>query len=160
SSPRYRVGMGTPETIFTYGSPLLKFGSGASEEIGYDLSGYGVTRALVVTDPRVAATGHPQRIAEEMGRYGIAAEVFDGVHGEPTDISMQKAVAAARGPGPGDACVGVGGGSSIDTGRAMTLLPSNEGELMDYINPPVGAGRAPAHPLRPLVAVPTTTGTG
>jgi alcohol dehydrogenase class IV len=152
--------MGTPETIFTYGSPLLKFGSGASEEIGYDLSGYGVARALVVTDPRVAATGHPQRIAEQMGRYGITAEVFDGVHVEPTDISMQKAVDAARGIGPWDAYVAVGGGSSIDTAKAMNLLTSNEGELMDYINPPVGAGRAPAHPLRPLVAVPTTTGTG
>ncbi len=152
--------MGTPETIFTYGSPLLKFGSGASEEIGYDLAAYGVTRALVVTDPRVAATGHPQRIAEQMGRYGITAEVFDGVHVEPTDISMQKAVDAARGTGPWDAYVAVGGGSSIDTAKAMNLLTSNEGELMDYINPPVGAGRAPAHPLRPLVAVPTTTGTG
>jgi alcohol dehydrogenase class IV len=152
--------MGTPETIFTYGSPLLKFGSGASEEIGYDLSGYGVTRALVVTDPRVAATGHPQRIAEQMGRYGITAEVFDGVHVEPTDISMRKAVDAARGTGPWDAYVAVGGGSSIDTAKAMNLLTSNQGELMDYVNPPVGAGRAPAHPLRPLVAVPTTTGTG
>ena len=149
-----------PETVFTYGSPLLKFGSGASEEIGFDLSGYGVTRALVVTDPRVAATGHPQRIAEQMGRFGITAEVFDGVHIEPTDLSMRKAVEAAQGSGPWDAYVAVGGGSSIDTAKAVNLLTTNDGDLMDYLNPPVGDGRVPEHRFKPLVAVPTTTGTG
>jgi hydroxyacid-oxoacid transhydrogenase len=154
------AGSSKPETIFTYGSPQLKFGSGASEEIGYDLSQYGVRRALVVTDPGVAATGHPQRIAEQMARFGITAEVFDGVHVEPTDLSMQKAVDAAKGSGPWDAFVAVGGGSTIDTTKAMNLLTSNDGELMDYLNTPVGAGRAPANQLKPLVAVPTTTGTG
>ena len=54
----------------------------------------------------------------------------------------------------------VGGGSSIDTAKAVNLLLTNPGELMDYINAPVGKARAPEHPLLPLVAVPTTTGTG
>jgi alcohol dehydrogenase class IV len=56
--------------------------------------------------------------------------------------------------------VAVGGGSSIDTAKAINLMLTNPGELMDYINPPVGGGAAPAHPLKPLIAVPTTTGTG
>ncbi len=150
----------TQETIFTYGAPQLKFGSGASEEIGYDLSQYGVRRALVVTDPGVAATGHPQRIADQLSRYGVQAEVFDRVHVEPTDESMRQAVAQAKETGPWDAFVAVGGGSSIDTAKAINLLSTNEGDLSDYLNPPVGAGRAPAQPLKPLVAVPTTTGTG
>lgn len=149
-----------PETTFTYGSPLLKFGSGASDEIGFDLSRYGVRRALVVTDPRVAATGHPQRIAEQMAGFGITAEVFDGVHVEPTDLSLRKAIEAAQGTGPWDAYVAVGGGSSIDTAKAINLLTTNDGDLMEYLNPPVGDGRAPEHQLKPLVAVPTTTGTG
>ena len=63
-------------------------------------------------------------------------------------------------PPGGQPVVAVGGGSSIDTAKAMNLLTSNEGELMDYINVPVGQGRAPAKPLKPLVAVPTTAGTG
>lgn len=150
----------TGETVFTYGAPALKFGSGAADEIGYDLARYGVRRALVVTDPRVAATGHPARIAERMAAFGIEADVFDGVHVEPTDDSMRKAIEHARGTGPWDAFVAVGGGSSIDTAKAVNLLTTNPGELMDYVNVPVGGGRAPEQPLKPLVAVPTTTGTG
>jgi hydroxyacid-oxoacid transhydrogenase len=149
-----------PESVFTYGAPLLKFGSGASAEIGFDLTQYGARRVLLVTDPGVAATGAPQRIADQMKAYGVEAEVFDGVHVEPTDASLRQAVERARDSGPWDAYVAVGGGSSIDTAKAINLLTTNDGELADYLNPPVGAGRAPARPLLPLIAVPTTTGTG
>jgi alcohol dehydrogenase class IV len=149
-----------PESVFTYGAPQLKFGTGASDEIGYDLSQTGAKRVLVVTDPGVAATGHPQRVADQMGQFGIEAHVFDGAHVEPTDESLQTAVDWARDHGPWDAIVAVGGGSSIDTAKAVNLLTTNPGELMDYVNKPVGEGRAPVNPLNPLVAVPTTTGTG
>jgi alcohol dehydrogenase class IV len=148
------------ETVFTYGAPGLKFGVGASDEIGFDLSQYDVRRVLVVTDPGVAATGHPQRVADQMAQFGIEAQVFDGVHVEPTDASFEAAIAHARDTGPWDAYVAVGGGSSFDTAKAVNLLTTNDGELMDYVNAPVGAGRAPKRPLKPLVAVPTTTGTG
>ncbi|NEK84677.1 iron-containing alcohol dehydrogenase [Blastococcus saxobsidens] len=151
---------GTPETVFTYGAPQLKFGNGASDEIGYDLSRYGVKRVLVVTDPGVAATGHPQRVADQMAQFGIEARVFDGVHVEPTDVSLVAAIEEARSSGPWDAFVAVGGGSSIDTAKAINLLTTNPGELMDYVNVPVGKGQAPSEQLKPLVAVPTTTGTG
>ncbi len=115
---------------------------------------------LVVTDAGVAATGSPQRVAEAMRAYGIEAQVWDGVHVEPTDVSLQQAIDAARESGPWDAYVAVGGGSSIDTAKAINLLTTNPGELMDYINKPVGLGQPPTQPLKPLVAVPTTTGTG
>ncbi|MCW2948869.1 MAG: iron-containing alcohol dehydrogenase, partial [Actinoallomurus sp.] len=149
-----------PESVFTYGAPQLKFGPGASGEIGYDLAQYGVRRVLIITDPGVAATGGPDRIAGGLKTYGIEAEVFDGVRIEPTDASIRHAIDQARASGPWDAYVAVGGGSSIDTAKAINLLTTNEGDLQDYLNPPIGAGRAPAHPLLPLVAVPTTTGTG
>jgi hydroxyacid-oxoacid transhydrogenase len=149
-----------PESVFTYGAPLLKFGTGASEEIGFDLSEYGVRRVLVITDPGVAATGHPQRVAEQMAGFGIEALVFDRAHVEPTDASLEEAVGFARDTGPWDAFVAVGGGSAIDTAKAVNLLTSNPGELMDYVNVPVGGGADPVNPLAPLVAVPTTTGTG
>jgi alcohol dehydrogenase class IV len=73
---------------------------------------------------------------------------------------MQSAIDWARANGPWDAFVAVGGGSSIDTAKAVSLLLTNPGTLLDYVNAPVGGGRAPANPLQPLVAVPTTTGTG
>jgi alcohol dehydrogenase class IV len=148
------------ETVFTYGAPLLKFGTGASDEIGYDLSQYGAKRVLVVTDPGIAATGLPERVAEQMGRFDIEAHVYDGVHVEPNDESMRQAIEWAESNGPWDAFVAVGGGSTIDTAKAVNLLLTNPGELMDYVNAPVGEGRAPSKPLSPLVAVPTTTGTG
>ncbi|RYE75215.1 MAG: iron-containing alcohol dehydrogenase, partial [Myxococcales bacterium] len=148
------------ETVFTYGAPGLKFGAGASNEIGYDLSQYDARRVLLITDPGVAATGHPERVADQMRGFGMDVTVFDGVQVEPTDTSLEAAVAFGRGTGPYDAFVAVGGGSAIDTAKAVNLLCTNEGELMDYINAPVGKARAPRHPLKPLVAVPTTTGTG
>lgn len=149
-----------PESVFTYGAPALKFGLGAAEEIGHDLQQYGARRVLVVTDPGVAATGHPQRVVDQVSATGAEAVLFDRAHVEPTDASLIEAVAFAREHGPWDAIVAVGGGSAIDTAKAVNLLTTNPGELLDYVNPPVGAGAAPVHPLVPLVAVPTTTGTG
>jgi alcohol dehydrogenase class IV len=149
-----------PENIFTYGAPLLKFGPGASDEIGFDLSRYGVSRVLVVTDAGLSATGLPQRVAAQLGTFGIEALVFDESRIEPTDESLRHAIDWAKANGNFDAYVAVGGGSSIDTAKAINLLSTNPGELLDYVNLPVGLGRAPTRALKPLVAVPTTTGTG
>jgi hydroxyacid-oxoacid transhydrogenase len=148
------------ETIFTWGAPPLKFGAGASDEIGFELGQHNVKRVLVLTDPGVAAIGVPQRVAETLGRYAITAELFDQVHSEPTDESFKLAVDWAREHGPWDAFVAVGGGSTLDTAKAVNLLTTYPGEVMDYVNKPIGKGRAPAGPLKPLVAVPTTAGTG
>jgi alcohol dehydrogenase class IV len=148
------------ETIFTWGAPPLKFGAGAADEIGFDMAGFGVRRVLVVTDPGIGATGIPSRIADALTRYDIEAEVFDGVHVEPTDDSMNKAVEYARAQGDWDGFVAVGGGSAIDTAKAINLLTTHPGELMDYINKPIGKAKTPPGQLKPLVAVPTTAGTG
>ena len=148
------------ETIFTYAAPSLKFGRGASHELAHDLTGLGATRVLLVTDAGVAATGHPARIAEQLRQAGLQVEVYDQAHVEPTDVSLEHAVAYARGLGGIDGVLAVGGGSSIDTAKAIALMSTNDGDLADYLNAPIGKGRAPAKPLLPLVAVPTTTGTG
>jgi hydroxyacid-oxoacid transhydrogenase len=148
------------ETIFTWGAPPLKFGAGAVDEIGYDMSLFGVKRVLILTDPSVNASGLPQRVAESLSKQGITSEIFDGVHVEPTDDSMDKAAGYAREQGPWDGYVAVGGGSSIDTAKAVNLMVTDGGELMDYINKPIGQAKAPAGQLKPLIAVPTTAGTG
>lgn len=155
---------GVEETIFTYGAPPLKLGAGATDELGHDLVQLGVEpgrgRVLLVTDPGVAATGAPDRIADRIRTRGIDVRLYDAVRVEPTDESLRAAVAFAQAQGPFDAFLAVGGGSAIDTAKCVDLLTTCGGDLLDYVNPPIGAGRAPDRPLRPLVAVPTTTGTG
>ena len=106
--------------------------------------------------------GHRRAAAGGRGaaRAGVEAEVFDGVHVEPTDAD-----ADGRRGGPRERARGTRSSPSA-AGRASTrprrsnLLTTNAGELMDYVNAPIGGGRAPPRPLKPLVAVPTTTGTG
>ena len=152
------------ETVFTYAAPALKFGPGASAEVGHDLASYGARRVLLVTDAGVMETGHPTRIGEQIWQHGIETVIFDRARVEPTDESLEEAVAfALDAESTGrrfDAVVAVGGGSSIDTAKAVNLLLTNPGELMDYVNAPVGKAHAPVAPLLPLVAIPTTTGTG
>ena len=149
-----------PDSVFTYGAPGLKFGAGARHELAHDLGAFGASRVLVVTDPGVAATGSPAEIVDSLVAAGIDAVVFDRTRVEPTDGSLTEAIEFGHAHGPFDAIVAVGGGSSIDTAKAVNLLLTNDGELMDYVNLPVGGGRAPTNPLLPLVAIPTTTGTG
>jgi alcohol dehydrogenase class IV len=147
------------ETVFTWGAPPLKFGVGALDELGFDCGQLGLSRVLIVTDEGVAATGIPQRAAESMRAAGLKPEIFSGVHVEPTDASLREAVEFAS-ETDWDGFVAIGGGSSIDTAKAINLLTTNPGDLMDYVNRPVGGGKAPSSPLKPLVAVPTTAGTG
>jgi hydroxyacid-oxoacid transhydrogenase len=155
------VGTGSiDETIFTWGAPPLKFGAGATDEIGFEASSLGMKRVLIVTDPGVTAIGAPHRIADNLKRYAVEADIFADVHIEPTDESISAAVAYAREGGPWDGFIVVGGGSAIDTAKAINLLTSYPGELMDYINKPIGKAQIPPGPLKPLIAVPTTAGTG
>jgi hydroxyacid-oxoacid transhydrogenase len=148
------------ETIFTWGAPPLKFGAGAVDEIGFEMAQHGATRVLILTDTKINSFGIPARIAESLTKYGITSEVYDGCHVEPTDDSMNEAVAFAREHGPWEGFIAVGGGSSIDTAKAVNLIITDGGELMDYINKPIGLAKAPKGQLKPLIAVPTTAGTG
>ncbi len=148
------------ETVFTYAAPLLKFGSGAACEIGHDVQRFEARRALLVTDAGVVAAGHAAAVAGYLEAAGVAVAVYDRTHVEPTDVSLREAAAFARAEGPFDVVVAVGGGSAIDTAKAANLLSTNDGDLVEYLNPPIGEGRAPTQPLLPLVAVPTTAGTG
>ena len=69
----------TSETIFTYGAPSLKFGEGSADEIGADLRALGATRALIVTDAGIVATGAPERIATSLRSAGVEPGIFDAV---------------------------------------------------------------------------------
>ena len=147
------------ETVFTWTAPPLVLGRGAFDEIGQHARAMGLRRVAVVTDAGLAQTDLPARAVRSLDSAGIASTLYDRVHIEPTDESIEAAASWARNA-EADGYVAVGGGSVIDTAKAMNLLATNPGGVTDYLNPPIGAGRAPELPLHPLIAVPTTAGTG
>ncbi|MGO1165696.1 MAG: hydroxyacid-oxoacid transhydrogenase [Janibacter sp.] len=147
------------ESVFTWAAPPLKFGHGALDEVGPELAARACRSVLVLADAGVVATGLPQRVMDSIDAAGIDVELYGSVGVEPTDVSITEAVTFAR-ERPWDAYVAVGGGSVIDTAKAVNLLTTHDGELLDFVTPPIGGGRAPTEPLKPLIAIPTTAGTG
>ena len=147
------------ETIFTLEATPIKYGPGAAADAGWELKRLGVKRALLVTDPGVAAIGHPERIRASIEAEGIEVVVYDRARVEPTLDSFQEAADFARDAGV-DGFISVGGGSSIDTAKVADLITTHPAPVMEYVNPPVGEGRKPPSPLRPHLAIPTTSGTG
>ena len=147
------------ETIFTMEATPVKFGRGASAEAGWELKRLGVKRAMLVTDPGVAALGHPERIKQLIDAEGVAVVLYDHARVEPTIDSFQDAVDFAL-EHEVDGFVSVGGGSSIDTAKAANLVSTHPAPVLDYVNRPVGEGKKPPGPLRPHLAIPTTSGTG
>ena len=147
------------ETIFTMEATPVKFGSGASDDAGWELKRRGVQRVMLVTDPGVAALGHPERIGRLIEAEGIEVVLYDRARVEPTIESLQHAADFAV-EHEVDGFVSVGGGSSIDTAKVANLVCTHPAPVMDYVNPPVGEGRKPPSPLKPHVAIPTTSGTG
>jgi alcohol dehydrogenase class IV len=147
------------ETVFVLEMSPIKFGLGATDEIGHDVQRLGIRKALIVTDRRVADLGLPERVRALLDEQGIKADVYDGVEVEPTDRSMEEAAEHARGK-DWDGLVAVGGGSALDTCKAVNLLTTYPAPILEYVNRPVGGGRAVPGPLRPMIAVPTTAGTG
>jgi hydroxyacid-oxoacid transhydrogenase len=147
------------ETIFTMEATPVKFGRGASAEAGWELRRLGVRRAMLVTDPGVAALGHPERVKELIEAEGIAVVLYARARVEPTIESFQDAVDHAL-EHEVDGFVSVGGGSSIDTAKAANLVSTHPAPVLDYVNRPFGEGKKPPSPLMPHLAIPTTAGTG
>ena len=149
----------TFETAFSMDTSSIKFGPGVTREVGWDMQEQGVTRVMLVTDPNLTDS-EPVSVAQEsLKKYGIDAVLFDQASVEPTDISFKEAIKFAE-DGKFDGFVAVGGGSSMDTAKAANLYSTHPADLMTYVNPPIGEGTPVPGPLKPLVAVPTTAGTG
>jgi hydroxyacid-oxoacid transhydrogenase len=119
----------------------------------------GTKRVMVVTDPGMSKS-EPVTIAlESLRAEGIDAVLFDQVHVEPTDVSFKEAIKFAT-EGGFDGYVAVGGGSSMDTTKAANLYAAYPADFLEYVNAPIGKGTPVPGPLKPLIAIPTTTGTG
>src|SRR5213593_3763621 len=148
------------ETVFEMAGSSVRFGPGVTREVGMDLADLGARRVLVVTDPVLARLPPVQTVLESLQESRISFALFDRVRIEPSDTSFQEAIAFAR-HSAHDAIVAVGGGSTIDTAKAVNLYTTYpRGDFLDYVNPPIGKGLPVPGPLKPLFAVPTTAGTG
>ena len=133
--------------------PVL-FGRGALAHVGERAAALGGTRVLLVSDPGIAAAGHVDRAAASLRDASIHVRVFDEAEQNPTTGCVDKCVAAAR-EHRADLLVGLGGGSSMDCATGCNFILTNGGRMQDYW----GVGKATKLML-PLIAVPTTAGTG
>ncbi len=115
---------------------------------------------MVVTDRTLSGLPPVHSVVESLEASGIGFVVYDRVRVEPTDESFLDAIAFAE-QHPCDAFVAVGGGSTIDTAKAVNLYTTYPpADFLDYVHPPVGKGLPVPGPLKPLIAIPTTAGTG
>jgi hydroxyacid-oxoacid transhydrogenase len=150
----------THEIAFEMAASNVRFGAGVTREVGMDLADLGVRNALVITDPTIRRMRPFQTVLESLEAAGIASTIYDRVRVEPNDESVLDAIAFA-GQTDSGAIVAVGGGSTIDTAKAVNLYTCYPpAEFLDYVNPPIGKGLPVPGPLKPLIAIPTTAGTG
>jgi hydroxyacid-oxoacid transhydrogenase len=149
----------TFETVFTMDTSSIKFGSGATREVGFDMKQFAARRVMVVTDPNLAHLEPVTVTLAALRAESIDAVLFDRVRVEPTDVSFKEAIQFAT-EGQFDGYVAVGGGSSMDTAKAANLYATYPADFLTYVNPPIGLGRPVPGRLKPLIAIPTTAGTG
>ena len=147
------------ESAFTMDASSLTVGAGSTREVGYEMARLGGSRVMVVTDPQLASSDAVAISLDALRGAGIAATLFDRARVEPTDASFMEAIRFAT-EGRFDGYVAVGGGSSIDTAKAANLYATYPADLLAYVNKPIGEGRPVPGPLMPLIAIPTTAGTG
>jgi len=147
------------EYAFEMATSAIRFGFGATREVGADLVDLGARNVLVFTDPILRNLPPVHTALESLEANGVRYTLFDQVHVEPTDASLQQAITAAS-AAPYDAFVAVGGGSVIDTAKAANLYSCWPADFLDYVNQPVGKGKPVPGPVKPLIAIPTTAGTG
>ncbi len=147
------------ETILTMSSANIKYGFGATKEVGFEMSELGSKRVLVVTDKSLSDSAPVLATLESLKEHGIDAVLFDQSRVEPTDESLLEAAAFAK-DGNFDGFVGIGGGSSIDTAKAANLYATHPADFLTYVNAPIGKGEPVPGPLKPLIGIPTTAGTG
>jgi hydroxyacid-oxoacid transhydrogenase len=147
------------ERVVRLDTSSIKYGRGATREVGWDLRELGANRVMLVTDRRLVDGPVVAEALDALDRESLDVVVFDAVRVEPTDTSFREAIEFAR-SGRFDGYVAVGGGSSIDTAKAADLYATHPADFLAYVNPPIGEGRPVPGPLRPLVAIPTTAGTG
>ena len=147
------------ETIFGLEATELKFGRNCLSELGWELNKFNATKILLVVDPALHELNVTKKILDQIQSTRFEVIIFDNISVEPTlksfEIASQFAIKNSF-----DLIIAVGGGSTIDTAKVTNLIKVCGGEVMDYVNTPIGKGKKPSSPLLPLIAIPTTSGSG
>jgi alcohol dehydrogenase class IV len=144
-----------PAINMNFASPrLMLVAGGAVKQIADVLAKFGLSRPLLVTDPFMVSSGHVQHCLAPLASAGIAVTVFSDTVPDPTDTVIEAGVAELR-KGAFDCLIGFGGGSPIDTAKAMAILAAGGGKMRDY-KAPFAADKG----ALPVIAIPTTAGTG
>jgi hydroxyacid-oxoacid transhydrogenase len=149
------------EIAFEMAASSIRFGAGVTREAGMELADRGIRKVMVVTDPVLAKLPPVHNVLQSLEDAGVAYVLYDRVRVEPSDASFQDAISFALKHGDIEGFVAVGGGSTIDTAKAANLYTTHPpADFLDYVNPPIGKGLPVPGPVKPLIAVPTTAGTG
>jgi alcohol dehydrogenase len=130
------------------------FGAGVVTRLGELAKDLGGTRSLIVTDPGILRAGHVEQAIASLTAAGLEATVFSDVQPNPTTDDVDRCLAVARTAGI-DLLIGLGGGSAMDCAKGCNFLLTNGGRMEDYW----GVGKA-TKPMLPMIAIPTTSGTG
>jgi hypothetical protein len=151
----------TPDYAFEMASSTVRVGRGVTKEVGQDLLNLGLSKNVCVfTDPYMATLPPMKAVLESLTKAKIQFDVFDRVAVEPTDASLQIAIQHCKAKNY-DGFIAVGGGSVMDTAKAANVYMCNpNNEFLDFVNAPVGKGMPVPNKLKPLIAIPTTAGTG
>ncbi|XP_018409721.1 PREDICTED: hydroxyacid-oxoacid transhydrogenase, mitochondrial isoform X1 [Nanorana parkeri] len=150
----------TTDYAFEMAMSSIRYGEGVSKEVGMDLQNMGATNVCVMTDKNLVQLPPVKAVLNSLTKNNIKFSLYDSVRVEPTDKSFMDAIQFAK-KETFDAYVAVGGGSVMDTCKAANLYASSpSADFLDYVNAPIGKGKAVTVSLKPLIAVPTTSGTG
>ncbi len=148
------------DTVFTVRNVTVKFGNGVISEIGYDVKKMGLSSVLLVTDENIRTnTGIITTCVKHLDEYGIDVEIYDQTPIEPIDTGVLEAIEFAK-TRNFEGIIGIGGGSSIDMAKMINLYTTYPADFYDFIAPPTGRGKEVPGPVKPMIAVPTTSGTG
>lgn len=147
------------ETIFGLEATQLKFGCGSLNELGWELNKYNSTKILLVVDPVLHDFDVTQKILDQIKSSGAEVITYENISVEPTLKSFEAAAKFAL-ENSFDLIIAAGGGSTIDTAKVTNLIKVCGGNVMDYVNAPIGKGKKPTSKLLPLIAIPTTSGSG
>jgi hydroxyacid-oxoacid transhydrogenase len=147
------------ESAFTMDTSSIKYGPGVTREVGEDIKALGATRVMLVTDPNLVEHTAVLTAEESLKAAGVDYALYSETRVEPTDVSFKQAIEFAT-EGGFDGYIAVGGGSVIDTAKAANLYATYPADLLTYVNAPIGQAQPVPGRLRPLIAVPTTAGTG